>query len=76
MDLEKGKLITLADNHEYCIVDKFINEDNCYVFLIDINNNANILFGKVVRDRIIELSDPNELDLVIKTFYNNLYNDC
>lgn len=76
MNIEKGKLITLADNKEYCVVDKFVDSSNRYVFLIDINNNANILFGKVVRDRIIELSDPNELDLVIKTFYNNLYNDC
>lgn len=76
MDLEKGKLLTLADDHEYCIVDKFINEDNCYVFLVDINDNANIIFGKIIDDRVVELNDFNELDMVIKNFYNNLYNNC
>ncbi len=76
MNLKKGCLLTLADNNEYCIVDKITDKNDIYIFLVDINNNANILFGKLVDDRIVELNDPDELDRIIKIFYNNSYSDC
>ena len=70
----KGDLLTLADNNEYCVVDKFVDRNITYVYLVDTKNNANILFGKLVDDRIVELDDPDELERVIKIIYNNLYN--
>ena len=45
---EKGNILTLADNNEYTVVDLFNDSGNVYVYLVDINNNANIIINFIV----------------------------
>ena len=40
---EIGNILTLADDNEYSVVDKFNDNGIIYVFLVDINNNSNII---------------------------------
>jgi len=65
---EKGNILSLADNNEYVVVDQF--SDN--VYLIDINKNTNFIFGKLENDEIVELTDSNEIEKVVKIFNSNL----
>ncbi|MCI9280590.1 MAG: hypothetical protein HFJ02_07370 [Bacilli bacterium] len=72
---EKGNILTLADDNEYSVVDQFTDNGNIYVYLVDINNNANIIYGKLENDEIVELEDPDELERVIKIVNDNLHNN-
>ncbi len=72
---EKGNILTLADDNEYSVVDQFNDNGNIYVYLVDINNNANIIYGKLENDEIVELDDPDELERIIKIVNSNLHNN-
>lgn len=72
---EKGNILTLSDNNEYSVVDQFNDNGNIYVYLIDINNHANIIYGKLENDEIVELSDPDELERIIKIVNSDLHNN-
>lgn len=72
---QKGNILDLEDNNEYCVVDTFNYNDTTYVYLVDINNNSNIIYGKLDNDEIVELSDPNELERVIKIINDNVHNN-
>lgn len=72
---DKGNILDLADNNEYCVVDTFNYNDTTYVYLVDINNNSNIIYGKLDNDEIVVLSDPDELERVIKIVNDDLHNN-
>lgn len=72
---EKGNILTLADDNEYSVVDQFSDNGKVYVYLVDINNNANIIYGKLENDEIVELEDPDELERIIKIVNSNLHNN-
>lgn len=72
---EKGNILTLADDNEYSVVDKFDDNGITYVYLVDINNNANIIYGKLEIDEIVEISDADELEKVIKIIYDNIHSN-
>ena len=71
---EKGSILTLADDNEYAVVDKYNDNNVIYVYLVDINNNSNIIYGKLENDEIVELNEPNELEKVIQQVNKNLHN--
>lgn len=73
--VQKGNILDLADNNQYCIVDAFNDNGTTYVYLVDINNDSNIIYGKLDKDEIVELNDPNELERVIKIVNDNLHNN-
>lgn len=72
---EKGIILTLADDNEYSIVDQFQDNDKTYVYLVDINNNANIIYGKLENDEIVELSNVDELERIIKIVNDHLHSN-
>lgn len=72
---EKGNILTLTDNNEYCVVDLFNENSTNYVYLVDINDNSNIIYGKLENDEIVEISDAEELEKVIKKVYENTHNN-
>lgn len=72
---EKGNILKLADDNEYTVVDKYYDNGTNYVYLVDINNNSNIIYGKLENDEIIEIGDPNELEKVIQQVNINLHNN-
>ena len=59
---DKNGTITLSDDNEYAIVDQFNEMGTNYIYLVDINDNSNILYGKLENDEIVEISDPDELE--------------
>ena len=68
---EIGNILTLADDNEYSVVDQFNDNGINYVYLVDINNNSNIIYGKLENDEIVELSDAEELVKVIILVYEH-----
>ncbi len=72
---EKGKILDLEDDNQYCVVDTFNDNGTTYVYLVDINNNSNIIYGKLDKDEIVELDNPNELERVIKIVNDDLHNN-
>ena len=67
-----GDILTLGDNNEYCVVDIIENINTTYIYLVDLNNNSNIIWGKIEDDYISEISDPDELEKVILQIKNHL----
>ena len=72
---EKGKILDLEDDNQYFVVDTFNDNGTTYVYLVDINNNSNIIYGKLDKDEIVELDNPNELERVIKIVNDDLHNN-
>lgn len=70
---EIGNVLTLADDNEYSVVDQFNDNGINYVYLVDINNTTNIIYGKLENDEIVELSDAEELEKVIKLVYEHIH---
>lgn len=62
---EIGDVLTLVDDNEYTVIDKFENDNRIYVYLVDINDNNNMIYGKLENDEIVELEDVNELKKII-----------
>lgn len=65
--LEKGKLLTLSDDNKYAVVDYFEMDSFQIIYLIDIDNPANILYGTVENDEIHEINNPELLEKIVKT---------
>ena len=70
---EKGNILTLADNNEYSVVDTYNDNGTAYVYLVDINNTSNIIYGKLENNEIVEITDSDELEKVIQQVYDNLH---
>ena len=69
----KKSILTLDDDNEYAIINQFINGGITYIYLVDINNNSNVIYGKVINDEIVQITDPIELEKIIKLVYSNLH---
>lgn len=72
---DKGNTLTLEDNNEYAVVDKYVNNDTTYVYLVDINNTENIIFAKLDNDEIVTLTDPDEIEEFIKKVNEDLHSN-
>lgn len=70
---EIGNILTLADDNEYTVVDQFNDNGINYVYLVDINNSTNVIFGKLENDEVVEISEANELEKVIKLVYEHTH---
>ena len=70
--LEKGKLLTLSDDNKYAVVDYFEMDNYQIIYLIDIDNPANILYGTIENDEIHEINNPELLEKVIKTISDRI----
>lgn len=71
--IKKGDILTLSDNNEYTVVDILNANNNTYVYLVDINNVVNFIYGKVENDEITEIEDSNELEFVVNAINDNMH---
>ncbi len=71
---EIGNTLDLADKNEYLVVDKYTDNNTVYVYLADVNSIDNVIFGKVQGDSIEIITDPDELEKVIKQVYEHTHN--
>lgn len=65
------EIYTLDDGFQYQLVDKLNYENNTYVLLVDIKNNKNICFRKIVKENNIEYFtklEKNEFDEMMPKF--------
>ncbi len=65
---DKDYIITLDDNKEYALVRSITFEDHNYVYLIDMDNYDNVIFGEMVGDTIKLIEDGELLAKVIDQF--------
>lgn len=70
--IEIGNILTLENNIEYAVVDLYDEESKTYIYLVDLNDHKNVMFAKVEEDEIVEITDPNELEKVIKAVNEHL----
>lgn len=63
MKLKIKDLVTLDDNKQYVVVSKTDLEHKKYYYLVDMNNNENVLFCYEDDDNLVQLDDEN---LIIK----------
>ena len=63
--IEVGKILQ-ADGNEYTLVDKFIKDNNTYLYLSNINEIGDFIFGKLDGEDIVLLNDPDELEMALK----------
>lgn len=71
--IEVGKILQ-ADGNEYTLVDKFIKDNNTYLYLSNINEIGDFIFGKLEGEDIVLLNDPDELEMALKQFNADLHN--
>lgn len=69
----KDDLLTLADGKEYCVVDEYASEGKTYIYLVDINDNTNVIFGKLENDEVVEITNEKELENMIKQVSEHLH---
>ena len=72
--IKKGDILTLSDNNEYTVVDILNANEKTYVYLVDINNVINFIYGKLENEEITEIEDSNELEFVINLINENMHN--
>lgn len=70
---EKGDFLTLSDDNEYVVADLYRDGTIIYIYLVDINDNQNVIFARLENDEIVEIVDQDELDNVIRAVYNHTY---
>lgn len=71
--IEVGKILQ-ADGNEYTLVDKIIKDNNTYLYLSNINEIGDFIFGKLEGEDIVLLNDPDELEMALKQFNADLHN--
>ena len=69
----KDELLTLADGKEYCVVDEYTDKGIVYIYLVDINDNTNVIFGKLENDEVVEITNEKELEKMIKLVSEHLH---
>ena len=72
---EKNSILTLDNINEYIVADKYDENGNTYLYLVDVNNNTNVIFSKLEYDEIVEINDPAELEKVINTVNKHLHDE-
>ena len=65
---KKDYIITLDDNKEYALVNSIEYEGCKYVYLIELNNYENVLFGEISDDTITIVDDPEFRSKLIAEF--------
>lgn len=71
--LEVGYVVTLDDDNQYTVIDKFEKEGNTYIYLVDINNMANFIYAKVNGVTIEEIKSLEELKMVVGIVNKNIH---
>lgn len=66
--MKKDYIITLEDNKEYALVKMIEKKDKKYVYLMDIHDYNNFIFGELVGTKINRVTDDKLLSELIIEF--------
>lgn len=64
-------LVTLEDNKDYVVVSKAIYNNKNYYYLIDINDETNLMFCYEDDNQLVESNDKSLNTKLIPLFINN-----
>lgn len=77
--IEYQDIITLSDNNKYIVASMITYQAKEYAYLVDINDNNNLLFAELEKDGTLSIIDQtNEKELLnklIPLFYNKSKKD-
>ncbi len=72
-------IITLSDNNKYIVASIISHNNKDYVYLVNINDNKNLLFAEIEEDGNLSIIDQNNeselLNELIPLFYNSSKKD-
>lgn len=71
--LEVGQVLTLEDENQYAVIDVFVKNEITYVYLVDLNNMANFMYAKLNGVTIEELTDVDEIKMVVEIVNKNIH---
>lgn len=79
MEIEYQDIITLNDKNRYVVASKVNYNGSTYVYLVDINDNANLKFAEIEKNNSLsELDSVKDEELIkqlIPLFYNSSKGD-
>lgn len=62
-------VVTLSDQNEYLVVSKVDHEHRNYYYLVDINDNSNVLFLYENEEKLTEVEEPELVSKLLPMFY-------
>ncbi|MBQ2910559.1 MAG: hypothetical protein IJE53_07100 [Bacilli bacterium] len=62
-------VVTLSDQNEYLVVSKVDHEYRNYYYLVDINDNSNVLFLYENGEKLTEVEEPELVSKLLPMFY-------
>lgn len=62
-------VVTLSDQNEYLVVSKVDHEYRNYYYLVDINDNSNVLFLYENGEKLTEVEEPELVSRLLPMFY-------
>jgi len=68
-------VIKLKDDNEYVVISKVNYENRNYYYMIDINNNQNLLYCYEENGKFIEINNHQLLKRLIPLFLKNALTD-
>ena len=72
MNIDVKDILTLNDKNKYVVVSKALYEGKEYLYLIDVNNNAKVMFCYVDNDKIVESNNKELNTKLIPLFFDNI----
>lgn len=69
MNIKIKDVLTLDDDNKYVVASRIFHEGKDFLYLVDINNNANIKFCYIDNDEIVESNNKELNTKLIPLFY-------
>ena len=70
MSINIKDVLTLSDNNKYVVVSKVLYDNKNYYYLIDLNNDANVVFCYEDGEELVELNDKELTQKLLPLFVN------
>ena len=72
MSIDIKDILTLDDDNKYVVVSKVYFEGKDFLYLVDINNNANLKFCYVDNDELVESNDKELITKLLPLFFDEI----
>ena len=72
MSIDIKDILTLDDDNKYVVVSKVYFEGKDFLYLVDVNNNANLKFCYVDNDELVESNDKELNTKLLPLFFDEI----
>lgn len=66
--MKKDYILTLEDDKEYALVNTLKMDDKNYVYLVDLHDYNNFIFGELIENKINKVTDNKLLSKLVMEF--------